>query len=158
MREIVRWELKKSVFLIVSLFSLNASAQLIDSVYDSQLNRIPLAEIENGGNFLLINSINCVACVEYLNESTIGDYVLLVVDNLSLVEFERLKMNYHLSDKNSYFIQKEQLKAAIENGPQIILNNNRLLSYQHVSVLSKDYTMPIRKFNRLIRQHVLHEM
>lgn len=152
MKKRVQSELKKSMFLIISLFSLNASAQLIDSVYNSQLERISIANIKNKGNFLLISSTNCISCVEYLNRSKIGDYVLLVIDNISVVEFERLKMNYHLIDKNIYFIQRNKMKIAIETGPQIILNNTSVLAYQQVSNLSKDYTMSIRKFNRLIAQ------
>jgi hypothetical protein len=140
--------LKILVLISINLLPENAKSQILDSVYTTSLQKISLNDLKENKSFLVITNTNCVACIDYLQKVKLNLNILILTDNLSLTEIERLKNNYNINKKLMYFTKKEDFALVDYNGPQIIVNNEIIVNYKELSTLTEDFSLKNRKFKR----------
>ncbi len=79
-----------SLFLTLVCFSQNNSfGQVFDTIYDLKLNPVPLKEFANS-DFLILSRINCFGCVQHSLNSSYGEKVIIITENMSLYEVKIL--------------------------------------------------------------------
>jgi len=116
------------------------------------LNAIPAAQLAND-DFLIIAGTNCIGCVQYLLKSNVFNNLIVVTENMSLSEVNILVNNYHVSEYSIYFVPKSKTHLKeINYGPKVLLKNQCLIDYDKLSALSKNFTLSIRKFTKLVEQ------
>ncbi len=137
-------------FLVSIAISLHGFSQNIDTLYSENLQRITLNSLDND-DFLVISNTNCVSCVNYLMESKLFKNVIIITQNLSIVELQRLKTYYKIPNNSKlYFYNNANTSKA--KGPYVLLNKNQIVTYEDISILSNDFNIKPRKFYRHLIQ------
>lgn len=144
--------IQKLVLSILGLIAINfqSFSQKIDSLFTEDLQKISLSSLENN-DFLVISNTNCISCVQYLMKSELSNNVIIITQNLSLIELQRLKSYYAIKKKSTIYFYNN-LNSSSVKGPFIILNNKQIVSYDLIFEKSNGFTQNPKKFYNYLKQ------
>ena len=96
-----------------NLFSQNNNNldSIFTSIFDYNLLRTNTNSLNNSLKpIIIVSGLNCSGCVKYFTNNQKKYFFIFVLNSESLLDAERLKTNYKLSNKNIYFTTCENIK------------------------------------------------
>lgn len=145
----------KLVLNILGLIAISfqSYSQKIDSLYTEDLQKISLNSLEIS-DFLVISNTNCISCVHYLLNSKLSKNVIIITQNLSLLELQRIKSYYSIQKKSTVYFYDSSSFSKIK-GPFLLLNKNDVVNFETISLLSNDFNTRQKKFYRKLKNNYM---